>query len=95
MPIVHFHPAGTSREVKAGSTILAAANRAGLPVGQSCGGDGICGWCKVTILGGAEHLSTPTPLERKLVESLEFAANERAACLATVHGDIHITATYW
>jgi 2Fe-2S ferredoxin len=95
MPRVHFHPAGRVKEVKAGSTILAAANRAGLPVGQSCGGDGICGWCRVTILKGAENVSAPTSLERKLLAYLEFSANERASCLATIHGDIHITATYW
>ena len=95
MPIVDFVPLGRGREVKQGVTIISAANRAGVPIGQSCNGDGICGWCKVKVLRGMENLSSPMPLERRLMASCAFAPDERAACLAKISGDITVTTGYW
>jgi ferredoxin len=95
MPTITFVPLKKSRTIKRGATLLAAANQAGVPVGQSCSGDGICGWCKVTVLEGAEHLTPPAPLEQKLIDEKSFAHNERASCLAVVQGDVAITTTYW
>lgn len=95
MPNVKFLPSGKSREVKGGSTILSAANGARLSLGQSCGGEGICGWCKVTIVNGLENLDSPNSLERKLIEGKEFGSRERAACLAVIRGDVDVTASYW
>ena len=95
MPVVEFVPLGRGREVKQGVTIISAANRAGVPIGQSCNGDGICGWCKVKVLRGMENLSSPTPLERRLMASCAFAPDERAACLAKISGDITVTTGYW
>jgi ferredoxin len=86
---------GKSREVKPGSTILAAANQCKVPIGQSCSGEGICGWCKVTIVAGVEQMIPPGELERRLIEEKDFSSNERAACLAKVKGDIKVTTTYW
>jgi len=40
---VEFVPLGKTKEVRDGVTIIAAANRADVPIGQSCNGDGICG----------------------------------------------------
>ncbi|MDL1891831.1 (2Fe-2S)-binding protein [Sphingobacteriales bacterium CHB3] len=95
MPTVIFVPSKKRRQIKAGATILAAANQADVPIGQSCSGDGICGWCKVTVLSGAENLAPPTKLEAKLIEEKLFERNERAACLAVVRGDVAITTSYW
>lgn len=95
MPNVEFVPLGRAKEVKQGVTIISAANRAGVPIGQSCNGDGICGWCKVKVLRGMENLSPPTPIERRLMASCAFAPDERAACLAKISGDITVTTGYW
>jgi adenylate cyclase len=95
VPRVHFKPLGKSREIRSGATILAAANQVEVPIGQSCSGDGICGWCKVIIVEGEDGLMPPTPLERKLMAANKFAGNERAACLAKVKGDVTVTTTYW
>jgi ferredoxin len=92
---VSFVPLNRSREVKTGATILAAANQSGIPIGQSCSGEGICGWCRVTVLSGADELVPPSDLERQLMAEKEFSGNERAACLARVKGDITITTSYW
>jgi ferredoxin len=95
MPTVRFVPSGKERVIRAGATILAAANQAEMPIGQSCSGDGICGWCRVTILEGMENMIPPGALEKKLITEKEFAPGERAACLAKVKGDVSITTTYW
>jgi ferredoxin len=95
MPKVRFVPFEKEREIRAGSTILSAANKANVPIGQSCNGDGMCGWCRVTILEGIEHVVPPGSLEQRLMDEQEFQQHERAACLARVQGDITVTTTYW
>jgi ferredoxin len=95
VPRVRFVPLKKEQEIKAGATILAAANRCQAPVAQSCAGDGACGWCRVSVLDGAEHLAPPGDLERRLIKEKEFKNNERAACLARVQGDVTVTTTYW
>ncbi|RPH37830.1 (2Fe-2S)-binding protein [bacterium] len=95
MPKVLFVPLGKSRDIKSGSTILAAANQCGVPIGQSCSGEGLCGWCKVRIVAGAENMAPPGDLERKLIKEKAFDTDERAACLAKVRGDIAVTTSYW
>ncbi|MBI5474995.1 MAG: (2Fe-2S)-binding protein [Ignavibacteriae bacterium] len=95
MPNVVFVPLKKSKTIKAGATLLAAANQSDVPIGQSCSGDGICGWCKVRVLRGGESLAPPIALERKLMAQYNFASNERAACLAVINGDVEITTSYW
>jgi len=95
MPKVQFQPLGKEREVRPGSTILSAANKSEVPIGQSCSGDGICGWCRVSILEGLDQLHPPGEQEQRLMKEKEFLPNERAACLAKVRGDVIITTTYW
>jgi ferredoxin len=95
MPKVRFIPQEKVRDIKLGATILAAANQCKIPIGQSCDGDGICGWCRVTVIDGVDHLQPPTPLEQSLMREKMFAPDERAACLAKVHGDVAVTASYW
>ena len=95
LPRVEFVPLDKTKEVRQGVTIIAAANRADVPIGQSCNGDGICGWCKVKVLRGMENLTPPSALERKLMSVCAFAPDERAACLARVSGDVSVTTGYW
>ena len=94
-PRVEFVPLEKTKEVRQGVTIIAAANRADVPIGQSCNGDGICGWCRVKVLRGMENLTPPSALERKLMSACAFAPDERAACLARVSGDVSVTTGYW
>lgn len=95
MPRVRFVPLGKEKEIRAGATILAAANQCEVPVGQSCSGEGACGWCRVSVLEGADNLAPPGTIEARLMREKEFKANERAACLARIKGDVTITTTYW
>ncbi len=95
MPRVRFVPLGKEREIKAGATILSAANKSEVPIGQSCSGDGMCGWCRVSVVDGIDELLPPGDLEQRLMKEKEFLPNERAACLAKVKGDVTVTTTYW
>lgn len=95
MPTIRFSPLGKMREVRPGTSILAAANRCEVPLGQSCSGDGICGWCRVRIVDGAEGITPPSPAEERLIREKGFASGERAACLARVSGDVTVTTSYW
>jgi 2Fe-2S ferredoxin len=95
MPVVRFLPLGKKKVIREGATILAAANQVDAPIGQSCNGDGICGWCKVRVVEGLDHLAPPSAVEHKLIHEKGFEQNERAACLAKVQGDVTVTTTYW
>jgi ferredoxin len=92
---VRFAPSGREVPVPAGTSLLAAAQLAGLPLGSSCRGEGACGWCRVRVLEGSERLSAPSARERALLVKLQAAASERLACQALVLGEVTLTTSYW
>lgn len=92
---VMFTPLGTNAEAKPDETVLDAARRAGAPIGNSCGGVGVCGRCRVRLLAGAENLSAPTVIETRVASRLGFDSDERLACQAVVRGDVEVTTGYW
>lgn len=85
-----FVPLGRSAEAKDNETILDVARRAGAPLGNSCGGVGVCARCKVRVLEG--ELSPPTSIELRCGK---LEGTERLACQAVVRGDCSVTTTYW
>ena len=81
---VTFAPIGRAGEANVNETVLDVARRAGAPIGNSCGGVGVCGRCVITILDG--QVSPPT----------RFETNEkRLACQVIVAGDCTVTTSYW
>ncbi len=95
MPKVNFVPLNKVIELKTGETLFKAARVNGIPIGSSCRGDCVCGWCKVEIVEGMENLSLPGECEMKLMKSGSYEKNERVACRAKVYGDVSITTGYW
>ena len=92
--------AGTDAEplevrVEAGSTLIEAVGRAGLPLAQACGRDGLCGRCGVVVLEGSDSLSAESAEEREAKRRNRVDAEERLACLARVRGPVVATARYW
>ena len=85
-----FIPLGKSGIAKENETILDVARRAGAPLGNSCGGVGVCARCKVRVLEG--ELSPPTSVELRFGQLKD---GERLACQAVVTGDCSVTTTYW
>ena len=49
---VTFYPDNKTVEVQKDTTILAAAISAGIYITSSCGGEGVCGRCKVVLRKG-------------------------------------------
>ena len=85
-----FVPLGTTAVAKDDETILDLARRAGAPLGNSCGGVGICARCKVRVISG--ELSEPTSVELRFGK---LGEGERLACQAVVLGNCEVTTTYW
>jgi uncharacterized 2Fe-2S/4Fe-4S cluster protein (DUF4445 family) len=80
---VRFEPSERTVEVERGEELLSAAIAAGVYINSSCGGDGVCGRCKVQIREG-QYRTEPTG---------RVSADERArgvvlACLTTVRSDL-------
>jgi ferredoxin len=92
---VTFTPLGRAAEAKPNETILDAARRAAAPIGNSCGGVGVCARCRVRVVAGSENLSPPTSIELRVGTARGFAADERMACQAVVAGECEVTTSYW
>jgi 2Fe-2S ferredoxin len=92
---VSFPPLVARAEARPDETVLDAARRAAVPLGNSCGATGICARCRVRVVSGAENLSPPTTIELRTASARGFAADERLACQAVVRGDCAVTTTYW
>ena len=93
--LVKFTPLGTAAEARPNETVLDTARRAGAPIGNSCGGVGVCGRCRVLLLAGADNLSPPTLIEIRVAGQRGFAPEERLACQAVVAGPVEVTTGYW
>ena len=88
--VVSFVPLGKAGAARENETILDVARRVGAPLGNSCGGVGVCERCKVRVLSG--ELSPPTSMEARFGR---LGEGERLACQAVVTGDCAVTTTYW
>lgn len=75
---------GQERQISApkGHNLLNVLRREGISLPASCGGQGICGKCKVKAKGA---LSAPSSNERLLLSGEQ---DERLACYATIEGDV-------
>ena len=82
---VTFLPYDTAIEVASGESIIRAAMEAGVHINASCGGDGVCGKCRILIEKGevqggiSEHLSAE-----------DREKGYRLACKARVAEDVVI-----
>ncbi|HYU25617.1 MAG TPA: 2Fe-2S iron-sulfur cluster-binding protein [Thermoanaerobaculia bacterium] len=90
-----FTPLARAADAKSDETLLDVARRAGVPLGNSCGGVGICSRCKVRVVAGAENLTPPTGVETRFAAARGFEEDERMACQAVVLGDCEVTTSYW
>jgi ferredoxin len=92
---VRFQPSGRSVRILQGTTLLEAARQAGLPMASSCGADGVCGRCGVTVLTGADAVSPETGNEAEVKRRNRVEPSQRLACRAQVNASVEITASYW
>lgn len=66
----------------------------GIPVASSCGGDGICGKCKIQIFTPGE-LPPPSDLETKTLEKNQATPGERLSCQLCLSENAMLETTYW
>lgn len=84
---VTFQPLGKTVFVLPGTWLVEAAALAGLAFEMPCGGEGICGKCRVVVRRGA---GDPTEDERNHLTADELAAGTRLACRTPVVGPMTV-----
>ena len=82
---VTFLPHQRSTAVSAGESIIRAALQAGVHINASCGGEGVCGKCRILIEAGA----VDDGFSDRLAEE-DAAKGYRLACLAKVTENVTV-----
>ena len=82
---VTFQPYNKSITVHRGEPLIRAALEAGVHINASCGGEGLCGKCRVLIESGQVEGGITERLSEEDVEK-----GYRLACLATVQSDVTV-----
>ena len=78
---ITFLPDKKNIKVNKGTTILEALEKAGISIDTPCGGNGICGKCKILVTKG---INTITPIEEKFLSEEEIRKGFRLACQTKV-----------
>lgn len=88
--LVRFEPAGVEVRVAAGTTILEAADSAGVDILTGCQ-RGMCGTDPVRIAAGQDGLAAPAAHERATLERMGCGPDQRLSCSARVaHGAVMV-----
>ena len=86
--------AGRTDEIDAeiGERLLAALKQAAVPISTSCGGQGICGLCRLKVVRGAPLLTPVTAKEVAHIGNVAKVVNIRLACQTLVResGDVEV-----
>jgi uncharacterized 2Fe-2S/4Fe-4S cluster protein (DUF4445 family) len=85
---IEFQPLGRHVEGQRGQDILETAREAGVGIASLCGGQGVCGACRVQILEG--NVTPLTSIEREVFSADELASGYRLACLTRPQGDLKV-----
>lgn len=78
---IKLHPSGQTVRTAPGVPLLEALAEAGVVLDAPCGGEGICGKCRVVIHDGA---GPPNPAEEKAFSARQIEAGMRLACQTPV-----------
>lgn len=82
---VTFQPSGKTVKVDKDTTLLEAGTQAGVYISSICGGDGICGKCRLIIKKGNIKANPTTLLSRE-----EIRKGYVLACQTTAEGDLEV-----
>ncbi len=89
--VVTFQPAGLRVKVPAGTTLLEAGRRAGLLLSAACGGVGICGRCRVSVVKG--EMLPASAEEAEFLVSGSYSQGTRLACEARLASSVVVDVT--
>jgi len=81
---ITFLPEKKTISVQKGTTILQALGKAGIHIDIPCGGEGICGKCKILIKRGIPEVSST---EQGLLSEVEIKQGFRLACQTKLETD--------
>jgi uncharacterized 2Fe-2S/4Fe-4S cluster protein (DUF4445 family) len=84
---VTFEPPGSTVYLLKGTKLMEAAGAAGIALDLPCGGEGVCGKCRVVVRRGT---CLPTPVERNVLSQEELQRGVRLACQASVAGPLTV-----
>jgi uncharacterized 2Fe-2S/4Fe-4S cluster protein (DUF4445 family) len=84
---VVFQPEGTEVQVESGTNLLEAAAEAGISINSLCGGEGVCGKCRVQITRGEAR---PTRHSIRFLSLEEINAGFVLACQTEVKDDLEV-----
>ncbi len=82
---ISFQPHNITIDVPQGETILRGALEAGVHINASCGGEGVCGKCRVIIENGAVAGGISERLSREDIDK-----GYRIACQSVVESDLTV-----
>ncbi len=82
---IHFLPEDIKIKAVKGDNLLDTAARAGIYINAFCGGNGVCGKCKIKIIEGRAPTVQASPLS-----AAEKASGLQLACNSTVNGDLTV-----
>jgi len=88
MATVTFLPAGVTVEVRDGTTVFHAAERAEVAIPSQCGGKCACALCRVTVLEGDAALSPMQWEEEGHLGNCYHLTRERLSCQLRVFGAV-------
>ncbi len=84
---VLFTPQGKVVHVSKGAGLVDAAVSAGITLDLPCGGEGVCGKCRVIVQNGACH---PNSAEEDALTESEIEQGFRLACQTSVNGPMTV-----
>ncbi len=86
MPSLVLKPSGRTIPVAQGGTVLEALRRAGIEVESPCGGEGVCGKCRIRV----EEPECVPETPHRLLPAHEAREGWRLACLLVPEGDLTV-----
>jgi len=91
---VTFYPWEKVVDVAPDTTLLDAAEReGGMSIESLCGGEGMCGTCKVIVDEGEENLTEPSTADTQILSEDQLERGYRLSCRARVQGGGDVTVT--
>lgn len=90
---VTYQPWGKQACPSADQTLLEAASDVGVNIESLCGGEGLCGTCKVVVDDGEDCLSEPTDADELLLSDDQLDQGYRLSCRSSVEssGEVEVT----
>jgi uncharacterized 2Fe-2S/4Fe-4S cluster protein (DUF4445 family) len=86
---VDFQPIGKHVQIQPSTSILEAAQEAGVGISAICGGVGSCDACRVR-LDDQEEVSDPNEIETDALGADNLAADLRLACQTEIYGPVRV-----